>query len=297
MLNCCRSALLYALELRHAETIWLPDFMCDVVPETCMQANVAIKTYHIAESLLPDYDDFNIADGEYFLLCDYCGQLKEEDVLKAHEFSGGRLIVDETQGFFRKPWACADTLYTCRKYFGVADGGYLSTHDGSRLNRSIDRAESWDKMEYLLGRLERTASEFYQASSENNERFRDNPILKMSLVTQNILRSIDYSLVKQIRESNFKYLDEHLGATNFLKLSLPEGPFMYPYLVEDAEGIRGELAKKKIFIPTLWPNVINDDSAGEIARKYAQNILPLPVDQRYGQADMEAIISSLKELL
>lgn len=38
------------------------------------------------------------------------------------------IILDNTQSFFQKPISGIDTIYSCRKYFGVPDGAYLSTN-------------------------------------------------------------------------------------------------------------------------------------------------------------------------
>ena len=68
---------------------------------------------------------------------------------------------------------------------------------------------------------------------------------------------------------------------------------MYPYMVADAEGIRSRLASEGVFVPTLWPNVPGDFGAGPVAIDFANNILPLPVDQRYGANDMERVLEIL----
>ena len=70
--------------------------------------------------------------------------------------------------------------------------------------------------------------------------------------------------------------------------------FEYSYL-ENGHKIRKSLAKKKIYIPTLWPNVLSDTSKESIDYKYLANILPIPCDQRYGTDDMRYIINSLKK--
>ena len=41
-------------------------------------------------------------------------------------------------------------------------------------------------------------------------------------------------------------------------------------------AVKRSLAKKKIYVPTLWPDV--DAPAGNIEKDYAENILPLPDD-------------------
>jgi hypothetical protein len=55
------------------------------------------------------------------------------------------------------------------------------------------------------------------------------------------------------------------------------------------------MAKKKIYIPMLWPNVVDHASEYALEHDYATNILPLPCDQRYALRDMETIVKALLE--
>ena len=73
------------------------------------------------------------------------------------------------------------------------------------------------------------------------------------------------------------------------------GPYCYPLYVDNAEEIRKELVKEKVFIPTLWPNVI--EQGKKIETDFATNILPLPCDQRYNLDDMKALEKIIKKLL
>lgn len=75
---------------------------------------------------------------------------------------------------------------------------------------------------------------------------------------------------------------------------LPPGPYMYPLLLKQGNKIREKLLKKKIYIPTLWKNIIKILPADDIEYKLAKNILPLPCDQRYG-GEMEYIVQLILE--
>lgn len=295
-LNCGRGALAYEVELRGIKRVWLPDYMCDSVPNLFVREGVDVRTYTIGEDLLPVYG-FDIKDGDWMLLCDYYGQLRLEDVNCALEASNGRLIVDETQGFFRSPWEGADTCYSCRKWFGVADGGYLATGDGARLARELTRDESHGRMTHVLGRAERPSSEFYADASANNNFFANEPARLMSPITENLLRAVDYEATREARIANWSRLDAVLGGSNLLDVRRPEGPFMYPYLVEDADGVRQRMATEGVFVPTLWPNVLEDYTPDTVACRYAKDILPLPIDQRYGAEEMDRVLETLGKCL
>lgn len=293
-LNCGRGCLAYLVELRGISAMWVPDWMCSSVTDLLVREGVAVKLYRVGCNMLPVYD-FDVGEGEWMLLMDYYGQLRHEDVGRALAHSGGRLAVDETQGFFRQPWSGVDTLYTCRKWFGVADGGYLATRDGAHLDRKLPRDESRTRMGFVLGRLERTAGEFFAEAGENNDAFASEPAKVMSPVTEDLLRAVDYQDVAERRRANWRMLHASLGTSNGLAPSESEVPFMYPYMTDGAQRVRRNLIEGKIFVPMLWPDLPDGLPRGSVAREMSESILPLPVDQRYGREEMGRILEVLSE--
>ena len=152
-------------------------------------------------------------------------------------------------------------------------------------------------MRFVLGRYERTASEFYKESAKNNDLFANEPIKLMSKLTENLLRGIDYSAVENQRTENFAYLHECLKEKNRLNLIIPVGAYMYPFYYENGALVRKALQAQKIYIPTLWPDVFDICNPGSLEYDYAMNILPLTVDQRYTIEDMKYIAKLLWESL
>lgn len=292
-LNCGRSCLTYLVEARGITSIWVPSFLCDsVLGVLARYPSVSVREYPVTRGLLPDYGSIALGPDDYLYLVDYYGQLAEGDIEDAAARCEGRLVVDEAQGFFAPPVPGVDTLYTCRKFFGVPDGAYLCTT--ARLSRELPVDESHDRMGFLLGRFERPSSEFYAAYAENNHFFANEPIKAMSPLTHNLLRGIDYATVARRRERNFARLDALLGPVNELELTAPAGPFMYPLLVRDGERVRTALQRERIYVPLLWPYALDKDAT---ARDLARNILPLPIDQRYDEGDMDYVAGRVLALL
>ena len=288
-LNCGRNALAYLLHARTIKRLWIPKFICDSVTGVCEREGVAYTFYGIGYDFLPS-EEIVLADGEWLYLVNYYSQLDNDTVagfVKRYE----RVIVDHAQSYFQPPLPGVDTLYTCRKYFGVADGAFLYTD--AEWDRPLRVDESFERMRFLLGRFERTASEFYAEYAANNDLFADEPVKRMSKLTRNLLHGIDYDRVKEARERNYAYLHGALKEINDLTLADRPGTFMYPLLLKNGAAVRKELQKRKIYIPTLWPDVF--DVCGEEAPEYdmAKNILPLPIDQRY---DIETITYMIKEI-
>ncbi|MDO5415894.1 MAG: hypothetical protein Q4F29_01730, partial [Lachnospiraceae bacterium] len=216
-----------------------------------------------------------------------------------------RMIADYTHSFFQKPLPGIPTLYSCRKFFGVADGSYVSASGcdalaaGRYQNLPVD--VSYDRMHFLLGRFEAPASEFYQEYAENNEIFTTEPVKQMSKLTHNLLRGIDYEFVKEQRSANFAFLHRHLKKWNRLDLPDITGAYAYPFWPKEGlpEGhlLRRPLISQKIYVPTLWPEVLSLCTEDSPECPMAADILPLPVDQRYGEPDMMEILKILESLL
>ena len=291
-LDCGRSCLIYLISAKKIRKLLLPYFMCDSVIETCQRYKAACRFYNVGPDLRPG--PVELEEDEYLYLTNYYGQLSQEEI-KAYCAKYGRVIVDNAQAYFAPPLPGVDTIYTCRKFFGVPDGAVLFT-DAAAVAEPKP-SESYDQMTYLLGRFERTASEFYEMSVRNNKRFRNQPARKMSKLTENLLHSFDYAYIQKQREDNFRYLGERFAGINRLKLTLPPGPYAYPLMLKDASNIRKELIREKIYIPVLWPNVLSECDAGTVEYDLAMNILPLPCDQRYDQVQMEYIAEKVLALL
>ena len=116
----------------------------------------------------------------------------------------------------------------------------------------------------------------------------------MSKITRNILGAIDYQSVKDKREQNYKILEKGLSDINNLKLSAPQGPFAYPFYCENGMEVKKILAKKGIYIATLWPEAAD---FGGICKDYSENILPIPCDQRYNENDMKYLGEEIRKCL
>ncbi len=72
------------------------------------------------------------------------------------------------------------------------------------------------------------------------------------------------------------FLSKALGERNTLKVGCPVGPYAYPFYIHDGLTVKKQLAKRKIYVATLWPNVLG--TGLDIETEFTENILPLPCD-------------------
>lgn len=294
-LNTGRNALVYLMKAKKIKKIYIPYYLCESVYEILEKYNYKYELYQIKEDFLPDFNK-ELLDNEYLYIVNYYGQLSNNIIIKLKE-RYKNIILDNTHAFFQKPIESVDTIYNCRKWFGVPDGAYLSTN--FKLKEELKKDFSKDRMKHLLGRYEEDASNYYNYFKENDIKFQEEPLKKMSDLTQNLMGAIDYKRVKKIRKLNYEYLDKKLKDINKLKLNTPKVPFCYPLYLEniDVESLKKKLAEQKIYIPTLWPNVIKENLTESIEYKYTKNILPIPCDQRYSQKEMLKIIKLIEMII
>lgn len=289
-LNTARNALIYLVKAKKIKKIFLPYFLCDSVANILKKYSINYEYYHIDKDFMPIFNQELHLD-EFLYIVNFYGQITDNVIWK-FKTEYLNIILDNTQSFFQKPISGVDTIYSCRKYFGVPDGAYLSTD--TTLDEKLEEDKSSPRMNHILGRFEGQASTYYNDFKENDESFKMLPLKKMSRLSKNILGAIDYEKVRLRRHQNFLYLHDNLGNSNVLDIRVPDGPFSYPFYVKNGIVVRKALAEKKIYIPTLWPNVLRDNKESTTEYDYAANILPIPCDQRYDIKDMKRIIKELK---
>lgn len=290
--NLGRTALLWLAESRRIQKLVLPYFLCDSVSEVCGEAGIGTEFYHLNEQLEPVYEETNLKEGEFLYLVNYYGQLTDQKIIE-YKNRYRNLIVDHTHAFFQRPLKGVDTLYSVRKFWGVTDGAYLSTDAELTGNKPEDF--SAERMLHVLGRYEKDAGTYYQTMRNNAASYHGMEIRRMSRLTRNLLGAIDYEKAAYVREQNYQSLKNLLPSENPFTGVSPRGPFAYPYYHKNGRELRKWLAKRKIFVPTYWNNVLEEQDPASLEYQWAADILPLPCDHRYGREEMEYIAASIKE--
>ena len=290
LLNSCRSCLEYLIREKKIQRIYIPFYICEVIEDVCRENGVNINHYHLNKDLYPDISD--IPQGAYLLIVNYYGILSTKYINGLSRYY--QVIIDNTQSYFSKPLKNVYTIYSCRKYFGVPDGGILAGCKNMETYHSLGTSYSYDKVMHLIGRYERTANEFYPIYLMNEKKLGEEGLLKMSLFTKNLLSSIDYRHVKNKRRKNFSTYKKELGSINELKINFKNATFAYPFHHKNAEKIKKKLLEKEIYIPTLWTNCLKLDE-GSLEYRLAKYTLPLPCSQDVKKDDIYKIIKIVKE--
>lgn len=135
---------------------------------------------------------------------------------------------------------------------------------------------------------------------QNNEIFR---MSSLSVNSWNCLYSNQENLTNSRRNNFFKlqsYSKWHYFGIPLFSLSENDVPLFFPLLVpKDRNLLQTLLAQANIFCPIVWPNPYNQDTykVSPIINRLRNEILCIPIDQRYTIEDMTIVIDALDGLL
>jgi hypothetical protein len=292
--NSARSAVVSLIDQLSIREVWLPSYLCDSLINALYCRVVELKFYDLT-------DDFAISSqltlGKHSLLLyvNYFGLCAEQAQDVVSQYGGDKVIIDNSQAMFCPPFESLATVYSPRKFFGVPDGGLLYSDD-PRIRQPDHHDDSSEaRMGHLISRLVNEPERSYQKYLEAEQTIADLPVLGMSRLTERLLLSVDYEAAKTIRTENACYLHRALGKYNYLKLHFDEttAPLCYPFLPNIKVKNRSTLIKKRVFIPSYWPEVLTRVEEGSFAWRLVTNGLFLPCDQRYNKQDMERLVHLL----
>lgn len=293
-LNTGRNALEYILRAYKPDKIYIPKFTCKAVFEPVNKLKVPFSFYNIDENLDPIFDLDKLEKNELIIYNNYFG-LKESQCRKLSEMSN-HLIIDNAQAFYSKPLNNTPTFNSARKFFGVPDGAYL--YSPKTLDEILPKDISIHRMSHLHKRLQFNANKGYSDYLKVEEELCDQPVKLMSSITSKLLDSIDYESIKNKRRDNYDYLHSYLADINILELplALNEVPMVYPLLLQKKVD-RSKLAENKIYLAKYWPDIEQWMQNDEFELLLTNNLLPLPIDQRYGLNDLDKMMNTLKLLI
>lgn len=295
LVNSGRNALEFILKTmqRQPATMWIPYYTCEVLLQPLRKLGIQYEFYNLNNHLEVDHWPELKAD-EYIIVNNYFG-IKDHYIrqLACDRIKLPHLIIDESQAWYSHEILSARQFYSPRKFFGVPDGGVAFTPVCNEIE--LEQGTSFDRCSHLLKRIDLGATEGYEDFQTNDGALDNVPLMAMSPLTNAILSGVNYEDVKHRRRRNFEILHQALTTSN--RLAIPdmsgfECPMVYPYWCDDP-ALRKRLIADNIFVATYWPNVLEWCAPGTLEQDLTLNLLPLPIDQRYGVADMKKIIDRI----
>jgi hypothetical protein len=290
LLNSGRACFEYVLRVAKPAKVYLPKFTCDAMLEPLQRTDTSYEFYEITDQL-EIREDITLTADEYLVYTNYFG-IKDDYSRSVAKRYSSQLILDCAQAFYMEPPSESHTLYSPRKFFGLPDGGML--HSAFTLEESLPNDTSTARSIHLLKRLDVGAEGAYEDFKRDDASLSYQPMRTMSALTRRLMNSIDYDNAQAVRRQNYTFLHEQLGGQNRIIVPVePAGPLCYPFRAMPI--LREKLIEHKIFVPLYWPNVKDWTSPDSIEYALQEEVIALPIDQRYGIDDMQRILEVIHE--
>ncbi|MEE1250760.1 MAG: DegT/DnrJ/EryC1/StrS family aminotransferase [Lachnospiraceae bacterium] len=310
-----RSAIKMLLPKIKKKKILLPMYICKSVVD-CFSQGFEIQYYKLDMQLkinrrsLENLMDENV--GMVYIM-HYFGKLQEENDLtyikqmqqRYHFF----ILEDTTHSFLTQKETIGDyQVCSLRKWFAVPDGGVLYTRN-AKINQKMQLKENALSgkvaeamiLKNLYINKQVDCNDSYRKIFVEQEQKLDSQreICHISELTSVLLECMDYEEIAQRRKKNWDYLYGHLKNKK-IKPMYPEKaidfvPFVFPILTEERNAFRKYLIEHNIYCAIHWPIETEKQRAIEENSLLEQQILSLPIDQRYTEREIDYLIQVVNE--
>lgn len=292
--NSARSGVVLATQIEECSNIYIPAYLCDSVKKHLLKHNIHTECYNIDENLLPIVSEKQFQEilqkKAIILITNFFGII-DDDTIQSLVERYKNVIVDNTQAFFNNPRPNTYTVYSCRKFIGVSDGAYLIGEKClEKYEENLPESYSGEGSKFLLKSFELGTDESYEDFLLYEEEITRQGVLRMSQLTQGILKNVDYESIKKRRKENFDFLATKLIGINEISISDSINyPMVYPLLLKN-EMLRESLIKNRVYVPQWWKCCIENSLTNRYEKYLSKYLIPLPIDQRYDVNDMEFIV-------
>lgn len=289
-----RACMTWILENEQPSKVFLPYYCCRALYEPMVAKGIACEFYNIDSKLNP-IDLTTPEEGELLVYINFFG-LKNRECEELSGVLGRKLVVDDTHRFFHHGYEGAYSFTSARKYFGVPDGAYLYPPDESLADDipRFDRPSLQHGLKRLIGDQDAAFRAF-----QRYENSLGIEVFRISEISERLLGGVDYEFAKTRRRENFEFLHKKLQSLNRLDVNmcLVDIPFCYPFLPSKKID-KSNFYASNIFVPTLWPDILERNDPDYILEcELTEQLLPLPVDQRYSHEEMNRIIELTNNLI
>lgn len=310
-----RSAMLLALEHWQQNNgnypdVWLPSYLCPSVPAVVRRAGLRVQYYQDGPGEVLAFSPPKPRDGDVVVIVHYFGHVN-------------RRALDWLSGISPRKWGvvedCVQSPYSAgvgvsgnyaitslRKWWPAPDGATLHYPMGDWQPALFEPDEGFVSRR-LLAKLLRPLGSAAEARhlallAEAEARLDESAMpRKVSWVSESLLASADLNTMCERRQQNWLRLAASLSTINVQEkglwclnntLAADAVPLAFPVRVDacQRDTLRMRLAALRIFCPVHWHASEHMDTA---AIGLASSVLSLPVDQRYGESDMDAIIEAI----
>lgn len=296
-----RSALKSIIkEIRQCQTVAMPSWCCDSMVKPFLEQGYNVQFYPVywRDGLIQDIS----LNCDVLFLIDYFGYTSSVNI------SGysGIVIRDVTHSLFSASYSDADYYFgSLRKWCGVWTGGYAWTADGHDLsvNEAANlgyvelRAEAMQlKEKYLNGEGDKCYLKVFETAENSLDNIGIADAIERDVLLANRLNT---DLIRKRRKTNADVLRRNFAEwLVFGDIRDTDCPMFVPIIVPDGkrDDLRTHLIKNNIYCPVHWPISEYHKLNGDTKHIY-ENELSLVCDQRYGEEDMNRMVTVIKNFM
>ena len=289
-LSSARACLMRLLRRVAPRVIHVPHWICPVILEPIRLSSIPVVRYPLGEDLLPSRA-IHVPDDGLFVMLNPFG-LHDEAVRSAATQLGPHLVVDAVQALYQPPPDGSWGFASARKFIGSPDGAFLwGPSPGPPAAKRNSRVHG----DHLLARALGHPAALTQF--RENEAKMSTADEGPSTLSDQILDGVTHRVIRQRRRSNFEQLHAELGSRSLLHIPkhLPDGavPLYYPFL-PPRHIPRSALHREQVWVSQMWPDIDSEPEADDWTRCLAHSLLPLPIDQRYGEPEMTLVLEAME---
>jgi dTDP-4-amino-4,6-dideoxygalactose transaminase len=296
-----RSALAAVLKQRGRARVWLPAYACPSLAEGA-HAVAAPRFYPISADLELESEDWatDVGADDAVVIVDYFGRPPGPAWRSLKQRLAEALwIEDRAQALDCRAAPLGDVvLYSPRKLFGVGDGGLLFSREA--LPHPLCEGDDglWAPEDARARDPGGHAPEGWRPIFQAREAGAKVHSGAASARTLAALGSVPLAPASERRRANWRRLAEALPDHALWPVADPPfAPLAFPVLVEDAAAAARALAAERIWAPRHWADPPSDPVGFPEAHWLAARCVSLPLDQRYGEAEMARMAEAVRRLV
>lgn len=286
----------------------LPEFICESVINCFDRKHIAF--YKIEQDFTVNMESIEAllsSDVKVIFLMHYFGSVQPANKLNAikkiaiaHDII---IIEDTTHSIFSKKSTIGDyVISSIRKWMPISKGGVLYVvKDTLRLKKmdilvssENDRANGMVLKDLFLKELLDCNTEYRKIFADCEERLdRQNEIYQISDFSRFIISCMELDEIISRRRKNYRFLSKKLEKLGFFPvchLRVDECPYVFPVYLSQRDIFRRYLMQHRIYCAVHWPFDGIMEKARQFAIDNANSLISLPIDQRYGEDEMEYMV-------
>lgn len=325
-LRCGREALLYvALILKNRLShinirnpkILFPAYCCWSMSAPFVKAGWQIVYYRLNEDLTIDSQHLNDFLEEYHphavLTMNYYGSAFTDEAIRLiKDFDANISVIED---FSHCTFSFASIfnpnvdyyVSSLRKSIGIPDGAIVLSKeetDKSMIlpadSEFVDRRlrNQMLKAAYAFTNNQDSKSSFLTALRDCEHQLdRFDCVHHISAQSREMLGLINGKMIAAARRENMEHLwtllNGRVEMVPGLERSFDGAPFSLPIRVKNRDAIQTELARKGLYTQLLWPVSDEAKAVCKVSKRMNEEMLSVPIDQRYDWNDIEDIANIL----